>query len=277
MSAEKQEPLIRTRGLGKEFVQRRSFTGAKFKVEALRDVNLEIPRGATLAIIGESGGGKSTLARCLALLENPTKGEIFFDGVIASRLSRAARRSFCRRVQLVFQNPASAMNPGMTALEIISEPLVIQREGDEAARRRKALELMEQVGLSTDAAIKLPREFSGGQRQRLAIARALALGPEMLIFDEALSNLDLTSQELLLRLLDELQSALGLTYLHISHDLSLVAECADEIAVMRAGAIVECKPAAQLLGNPKSIAGLELPYEAPDLELAQASGPRRAR
>lgn len=268
---------MRIRGMGKEFVQRRSFTGAKFKVEALHDVNLDVPRGATLAVIGESGTGKSTLARCLALLEKPTRGEILFDGMNVSQLSRAEWRSFCRRVQLVFQNPASAFNPGMTAAEIVSEPLVIQREGDRFTRRRKALELIEQVGLSADAAVKLPREFSGGQRQRLAIARSLALGPEMLIFDEALSNLDLASQESILLLLHELQTANGLTYLHISHDLSLVAECADEIAVMQAGTIVECKPAVQFLGDPESIAGVELLSELPELELAQASGPRRVR
>lgn len=277
MNAAKQEPLMRIRGLGKEFVQRQTFTGAKFTVEALRDVDLDVPRGATLAIIGESGTGKSTLARCLALLEKPTRGEILFDGLPVSQLSGPARRSFCRRVQLVFQNPALALNPGMTAAEIIAEPLVIQHEGDRVTQERKALGLMEQVGLSAEAAGKLPKEFSGGQRQRLGIARALALGPEMLIFDEALSNLDLPSQESLLLLLRELQAAYGLTYVHISHDLSLVAECADEIAVMQAGTIVECKPAVQFPGNLESIAGRERLSELPDLELAQTSGPRRAR
>ena len=251
MSAARTDSLVSVRGLCKSYVQKRRFSGTKFTVDALRDANLEIRRGATTALVGESGAGKSTLVRCVALLEKPTSGEIEFDGRNLLALDTKELFHARRQVQLVFQDPTSSLNPGMTAAEIVAEPLAIQREGKSADRRRKAIELMERVGLPSASADKRPLEFSGGQRQRLAIARALALRPNLLILDEAFSNLDLATRESLLRLLRDLQAAHSLTYLHVSHDLRMVFDLADEVAVMCEGRIVEHGTAVELFAHPQ--------------------------
>jgi len=249
MSATSPEPLVRVRNLSKQYVQRRPFARAKFIIQALENVNLTIHRGATLALVGESGAGKSTLVRCLALLETPTHGEVWFEGVNLVTLGRKARFLMRRQVQLIFQDPTSALNPSLTAGEIIAEPLVIQREGTKQQRRRRALDLMEQVGLPGKWECKLPLEFSGGQRQRLAIARAMALEPTLLILDEALSGLDLANQEMILRLLADLQAMRSLTCIHVAHDLRMVSDLADEVAVMHGGKIVEQKRVAELFSH----------------------------
>lgn len=251
MNASYNEPLIRMRGITKEYVQRRPFTRQKFKIQAVANVNLTIQRGTTLALVGESGAGKSTVIRCLGLVEIPTAGEIWFDGVNVLTLDRKALFPLRRQIQIIFQDPTSALNPGMTASDIIAEPLVIQREGTQQQRRKRMLELMEQVGLPAKWENKLPLEFSGGQRQRLAIARALALEPKLLILDEALSSLDLANQEMILSLLAELQVLHSLTYIHVSHDLRMVADLADEVAVMYEGRIVEQKTTAALFAKPE--------------------------
>jgi ABC-type glutathione transport system ATPase component len=245
------EVLVCVRGLSKRYVQKRPFSGDKFAIEALRDVNLTIRRGATLALVGESGAGKSTLVRCLALLETPTRGEIEFDRVNLLALDGEELFRAHRQIQLVFQDPTSSMNPGMTAAEIIAEPLLIQRDGTKADRRRRAIDLMEDVGLPRASADQRPPEFSGGQRQRLAIARALALQPKLLILDEAFSNLDLAMRKSLLQLLRNLQAAHGLTYLHVSHDLRMMADWADEVAVMYEGRIVEHRRTEELFTHPE--------------------------
>lgn len=260
------DSLVRVEHLSKKYVQRRPLTRAEFTVHALEDVNLTIHRGAALALVGESGAGKSTLARCLALLEEPTTGDIWFDGKNLLKLNRRELFPIRRQIQLIFQDPASALNPGMTAGEIIAEPLVIHREGTKAQRRERARELMEQVGLPGGAEHKRPLEFSGGQRQRLAIARALVLEPKLLILDEALSSLDLLNQELILKLLADLQAAHSLTYLHISHDLRLVSQFADEVAVMHDRKIVEQQPAAELFARPINRYTQELLAAMPSLE-----------
>ena len=211
------DALLQARGLVKQF-------GA---VRALDGVDLSIAPGSTTALVGQSGSGKSTLARCLARLEQPDAGEI---------LATAGA------VQLVFQDAAATLNPRMRAAEIVAEPLAI-RGCPRAERRRRALELMALAGLPPDGAARLPGQFSGGQRQRLAIARALTLEPALLILDEALSGLDLSIQAQILNLLADLQDARGLAYLHITHDLSLALRMADRIAVMHRGRIVECAPA----------------------------------
>lgn len=260
------DPLLEARNLSKQFIQHRPFSRAKFTVGAFTDINLSICRGTTLAIVGESGAGKSTLARCLALLEKPTQGEILFAG--QNLLTFRCRDLFAvrRQIQLVFQDPTSALNPRLTAQEIITEPLVIQRIGTKNEQRQKALALMDQIGLPAQWADKRPFEFSGGQRQRLAIARALALEPSLLILDEALSSLDLATRQSILELLAELKSARSLTSIHVSHDLHFVSEFAGEVAVMHAGTIVEHKPAVELFAKPEHPCTQALLAAMPSLE-----------
>lgn len=258
MSALFTDTLVSIRGLGKRYVQKRAFKRTRFTIDALKDVNLDIPRGATLALVGESGAGKSTLVRCLSLLEKPTEGEMWMDGVDLLALDRQALFHVRPRMQLIFQDPASALNPSLTAAEIVAEPLVIRREGGRAEMRRRALELIDMVGLPASSADKLPLEFSGGQRQRLAIARALILQPRLLILDEALSNLDLATRESILQLLRELQAANSLTCLHVLHDLRMASELAGEAAVMHEGRIVEHRGASELFAHPQHARTREL-------------------
>jgi peptide/nickel transport system ATP-binding protein len=258
--------LLRVRGLSKSYMQRRALSRPEFVVRAFEDVDISIPRGHTLALVGESGAGKSTLARCIALLEKPTCGEIWFDGENVADLRKKELFPLRRRIQIVFQDPTSSLNPRMTAAEIIAEPLVIHRVGTAAEQQEKALQLMEQVGLPATWAEKRPLEFSGGQRQRLAIARALALDPCLLILDEALSNLDARNQDLILQVLADLQAARSLTYLHVCHELSLVERFADEVAVMRDGRIVECQPAPELFSRPQHLYTRKLLAAMPSVE-----------
>lgn len=258
--------LVRVVDLRKEYTQRRALTRTKFAVQALNGADLTIHRGATLALVGESGAGKSTLVCCLSLVEKPTSGEIWWNDTNLVSLSRRALFSMRRRIQVIFQDATSALNPGMNAAEIVEEPLVIQKVGTKDERRRRALTLMEQVGVPSKWAEKLPMEFSGGQRQRLAIARALALEPELLILDEALSNLDLANQEMILELLRDLQALHGLTYVHVAHDLRMVADLVDEVAVMHEGRIVEQKSACEIFENPEHPYTQDLLATAPSVE-----------
>lgn len=226
------QPLVQISNVSKQFVQRRFLSRRKFAVQALKEVQLKIPRGSTVAVIGRSGSGKSTLARCIAGFEQPDSGQIIFAG--------SNRRS----VQLIFQDAGTALNPRFTAVEAVAEPLEISRQGSRAQRRERALQLMEESGLDSSWAERKVGEFSGGQRQRLAIARALAAEPELLILDESLSGLDLPLQAQFLRLLMELQRRHGLTYLHITHDLNFLSLFADHVVVMEEGTIAEaCSPA----------------------------------
>jgi ABC-type glutathione transport system ATPase component len=245
------EPLLRVSGLSRQYIQRRPFSRQKIVVNAFQDVSLTLFPGTTLALVGESGAGKSSLARCIALLERPSTGKIELAGENLLALDRQQLFPIRREVQMIFQDPSSALNPRLTACEIIAEPLLIQREGTKSQRRARALQLMEQVRLDPAWERKTPLEFSGGQRQRLAIARALALGPRLLILDEALSNLDAANQALILKLLGELQAAHSLSFLHISHNLRLVSEFADDVAVMYQGRIVESKSTRKLFASPE--------------------------
>jgi peptide/nickel transport system ATP-binding protein len=260
------EPLLSVRGLAKGFAEHRPFARMRRTVVAFDEINLTIRRGTTLALVGESGAGKSTLARCLALLEKPTRGEIWFEGSNLLALSERERLSLRSKIQLIHQDPASALNPRMTAVEIVAEPLVIQRLGKKDEQRIRALELMRQVGLSAESAGKRPLEFSGGQRQRLAIARALALEPTLLILDEACSGLDLQTQETILDLLADLQAAFAMAFIYVSHDLRAVSEFAYETAVMYQGRIVEHKPSDELFENPEHPYTQELLAAMPSMD-----------
>jgi ABC-type oligopeptide transport system ATPase subunit len=238
--------LVRVCGLRKSYARRQRVFSRALCLEILDGIELEIRAGTTLALVGESGSGKSTLARCLARLEDIDSGEIWFDGREVSSLRSESLRLLRREIQIVFQDPASALNCRFSVAEIIMEPLVIQGICSRREGRLRALDLMEQVGLPRLASGRLPLELSGGQRQRLAIARALALEPRFLILDEALSGLDLSIQAQLIKLLLDLQASRSLTYLFISHDLGVAAGIADEIAVMNRGRIAEKAPGADL-------------------------------
>jgi peptide/nickel transport system ATP-binding protein len=243
-------PLVRVEGLTQAYVRRAAVRG-RSTVEALAGVDLAIERGALIALVGASGSGKSTLARCIALLEEPAGGRIWLEGVDVSSLDSAGRRAYRERVQLVFQDAASALSPRLTAVEIVAEPLAILRRGDRRTRRRRALELMEMVGLVAGLAERRPLDLSGGQRQRLALARALAVEPRLLILDEAFTGLDASIQAQIASMVEDLRRERGLTCLCISHDLALMSVIADEVAILFEGRVVERAPAARLFARPE--------------------------
>jgi ABC-type glutathione transport system ATPase component len=239
VSASRHVPIAEVSGATKSYRQRRLLSGSRYEVEALRGVDLRIERGTTLGLVGASGCGKSTLARCLAGLEALDAGTVLIDGHDITPLRGRALLPYRNQVQLIFQDSAAALNPRFTALDIVAEPMVIQGEGTPHERRHRAIELLSQVGLPADRLEARAGEFSGGERQRLAIARALAVRPRLLILDEAFSGLDLVTRSMITTLLMTLQREQGLALLCISHDLEFLAEIAPEIAVMHRGSIVE--------------------------------------
>ncbi len=242
-------PSLRVKDLAKQYV--RGGTWRKHvAIEAVRSADFEIPRGQTLALVGESGSGKSTVARCVSRLEMPDSGQIFFQDTDIAQLHVRELAPFRSGIQMVFQDAITAMNPRFSALEVIEEPLLIHGR-DVGSRRDLAGSLMEEVGLSPDWMHRSILHFSGGQQQRLALGRALALRPQLLVLDEALSGLDLSTQAQIANLLLDLQARHSLTYLLISHDLGLVARLADVIGVMSGGATVEVGATEQILSNPR--------------------------
>lgn len=247
---ENDQPVLRVENLVKDYERARILRPAP-KVEALRGVSLSVFPQTTLAVVGESGSGKSTLALCLACLEKPTSGKFWLDDQELSALPEQELRAIRPQIQLVFQDPARSLNPWWTALEIVSEPLRIQGRVGVQEQGEKARALLERVGISREKASQRPHEFSGGQRQRLAVARALALEPKVLILDEALSALDCSVQAQIVNLLLDLQSSLGLTYLFITHDFALATHIADQIAVMDQGKIAEADTTERILRAPK--------------------------
>jgi oligopeptide/dipeptide ABC transporter ATP-binding protein len=248
-------PLLQVRGLTKHFPIRSGLlqrvTGA---VKAVDDVSFDVARGETLALVGESGCGKTTTGRALLRLVEPTSGAVHFDGTDVMALAGEPLRRMRRHMQIVFQDPYGSLNPRMTVGETIREGLVVHQlaEGREADRR--VTRLLEEVGLRPEFASRLPHEFSGGQRQRIGIARALAVEPSFIVCDEPVSALDVSVQAQVVNLLRDLQRDRGLSYLFIAHDLAVVSHMADRVAVMYLGRIVELAPRATLF------AGARMPY-----------------
>jgi peptide/nickel transport system ATP-binding protein len=265
------EPLLQVRDLVKRFPITRGvvFQRQVAHVEAVAGVSFELRRGETLGLVGESGCGKSTTARLLLRLLEPTGGEIRFEGRDLAQLRGPALKAARREMQIVFQDPYASLNPRRTAGSIVGEPFAIHGLHPDRAERRSAVgELLDRVGLRPEHHNRYPHEFSGGERQRIGIARALALRPKLLIADEPVSALDVTIQAQILDLLRELQRELGLTLLLISHDLAVVRQMADRVAVMRAGKIVELAPNETLYSSPTHPYTREL--------LAAVPGARRA-
>lgn len=239
-------PILELRNLTKTFGGR-----GKALVRAVDNVSLHIEAGETFGLLGESGSGKSTLARLIPRLIEPTSGDILFEGKPLQTLSGREMRTVREQIQIVFQNPFSSLNPRMTVRELIGEPLVVHKRASGAALDAKVREMMQLVGLNPEHTNRFPHEFSGGQRQRIGIARAIILQPKLLILDEPTSALDVSVQAQVLNLLIELQRTLKLTYLLITHDLSVVRYMCDDAALMYLGTIVEQGSVQQLFTEPK--------------------------
>ncbi|MDR1677222.1 MAG: ABC transporter ATP-binding protein [Deltaproteobacteria bacterium] len=215
-------------------------------VQAVKSLNLEVKAGEILGLVGESGSGKSTLGRLMCGLYQPDQGQVLFNGQDLSLFSKKELKSFRAKVQFMFQDPASSLNPRLTARSALTEGLIIHKIGNKAEKREKVNLLMEEVGLSHELADRYPHQFSGGQRQRLCLARALSLNPSLLIADEPASSLDVSIQAQIINLLLELKDKRGLTMVLISHDLALVCLMADRLAVMYGGLLMEVFPRSQL-------------------------------
>ena len=247
------EVLLQVENLVKHFpVGGGMFSKPAGQVRAIDGVSFTLHRGETLGLVGESGCGKTTTGRCILQLERPTSGRIVFEGVDLATLSEAELRKVRRRVQVIFQDPYSSLNPRMTIGQIIAEPIRVHGIVQEpAAREKRVQELLEQVGLLAQHARRYPHQLSGGQRQRVGIARALAMEPTLIICDEPVSALDVSIQAQIINLLEDLQKRLGLTYLFIAHDLSVVRHISDRVAVMYLGKIVEITDRTALYEAPR--------------------------
>lgn len=239
--------LLTVHELVKHFPVRKGvFSRVAAHVRAVDGISFSIPRGKTLSLVGESGSGKTTAGRCLLRLIEPTAGRVVFDGLEVTQLDRRELRRLRKRIQIVFQDPFGSLNPRMTVYSVIAEALRVHGLRPRAQCRDRVEELLGLVGLPPEAADRYPHEFSGGQRQRLGIARALAVEPDLIVADEPVSALDVSVQAQILNLLEDLQERLSLTYLFIGHDLSVVRHISDYVAVMYLGRIVEIGAAADI-------------------------------
>ncbi|WP_437376797.1 ABC transporter ATP-binding protein [Inquilinus limosus] len=243
------DPLLAVRGLAKHFGP--GAFGRGPLVRALDDINFDVNRGEVVGLVGESGSGKTTIGRSVLRLIEPTAGEVVFDGLDLTRLSRAEMRRQRRRMQYIFQDPFASLSPRMTIGEILTEGLAIQGIGTRRERLDRARAALQAVELPPDAVERYAHEFSGGQRQRIGIARALALEPEFLVADEPVSALDVSVQAQIINLLRDLQLRLGLTMLFISHDLAVVEFICDRVIVLYLGRIMEIAPSERLYAAPK--------------------------
>jgi peptide/nickel transport system ATP-binding protein len=259
---------VELRGVGRQFRRRRtSLLAPAPVVDAVRDVSATVARGERFGIVGESGSGKSTLLRLICGLDQPTSGEVLVEGRPIH--DQPARRLgwLRQRLQLVFQDPMSSLDPRMRVRDIIAEPLVAQGKHDNEAR---VVELLEAVGMSAGDAHRYPHQFSGGQRQRISVARALAPGPDILVADEPVSALDVSVRAQVLNLIDEVVEGFDLTLIFVSHDLSVVRHVCDRVAVMRRGEFVEVAPTEQLWTAPEHPYSQQLLAAVPDLHAALA-------
>ena len=263
-------PLVEVRNLVKHF----PITGGVFlrqiaSVKAVDGVSLDITSGETLGLVGESGCGKSTLGRLILRLEEPTSGEVLFCGESILGYGREKIRALRQQMQIIFQDPFSSLNPRKNVAHIVGEPLFVHGMTNRRKREARVLELLHVVGLKRDQMRRYPHQFSGGQRQRIGVARALALNPELIICDEAVSALDVSIQGQVINLLQDLQEEFGLTYLFISHDLSVVEHISDRVAVMYLGKLVEVADSDSLYRTPLH------PYTQALLSAAPVPNPRQ--
>jgi oligopeptide transport system ATP-binding protein len=275
-------PLLEVRGLAMHFPISEGIVLSRKvgDVKAVDGVDFTIGRGETLGLVGESGCGKTTTGRCILRLERPTAGEILYDGQDISRLDRTELVALRRRMQVIFQDPYSSLNPRMKVGDIVGEPIKVHGvERDAGRRRAKVRELLSVCGLDPKFADRYPHEMSGGQRQRVGIARALALDPEFIVCDEAVSALDVSIQAQVVNLLEDLRERFKLTYLFIAHDLSVVRHLCQRVAVMYLGRIVEMAPGDELFDNPLHPYTQALlsavPVPDPRVEAARAFQPTR--
>jgi oligopeptide/dipeptide ABC transporter ATP-binding protein len=264
-------PLLDVRGLSKVYEIRSTAGRLRGRVRAVHDVSFQLWRGETYGLVGESGCGKSTTGRALPRLVEPTGGEALFESRDVFTLSRSELRGLRKKIQMIFQDPYSSLNPRKRVGAILEEAMTIHRILDPAGRRDRAFQMLERVGFSEEHYYRFPHEFSGGQRQRIGIARALTVSPELIICDEPVSALDVSIQAQVINMLRELQREFGLTYFFISHDLSVIRHISDRVGVMYLGELVEEAPTASLYAEPKH------PYTQALLSAVPLARPRGRR